>query len=322
MKHNSLISKLNNASIGAICMFIIASLLVLLTGCSGRSKSMDAFVVYDINRDYTKLVANEYDFSGDFSAKSDAASSYAGEALQRMIDGPSEPDVVGAIGTQLGDVTYRIEGNVATINFGQDYYKADTTLRVLRYAAIVRTLCQIDGIDGVCLTVDHESVVDSSGQVVGVETPDSFLGNDEAKINEYEKTDIYLYFSNETGEKLTEVVKPVVYNSNIMLERVVVDNLIEGPGEGTTAVSTINPAAKVSNVTVKDGICYVNLNSDFLTRTSPVSDEVVIYSIVNSLTRLSNENKVQIMIDGETEVSFGDIYLSAPFESDYSILEK
>ena len=53
-----------------------------------------------------------------------------------------------------------------------------------------------------------------------------------------------------------------------------------------------------------------------------LSDEVVIYSIVDSLTGLSNENKVQIMIDGETEVSYGNIYLSAPFEANYDLINR
>lgn len=320
MNNNSYLSrKLNINMFSVIAMMILA--LLCLTGCT-QKENKPAFFVYDINRDSTKLVANEYTFSNDFTADSEAKSHYVGEALQRMIVGPSQQDIVGAIGTQIGAVTYRIEGNVVTIDFQPEYYNASVSQRVLRFAAIVRTLCQIDGVTGVELTVNHEPILDSKGQVVGVATPDSFLGNDDIKINDYEKTNVHLYFASEDGTMLKEVTKPVVYSGNIMLERVVVDNLVAGPRYNQNALATINPATKVANVTVKDGICYVNLSSDFLTKTTAVSDEVVIYSIVNSLTRLSNENKVQIMIDGETEVSFGSIYLSTPFESNYDLLMK
>nr|MCR5420941.1 GerMN domain-containing protein [Lachnospiraceae bacterium] len=52
-----------------------------------------------------------------------------------------------------------------------------------------------------------------------------------------------------------------------------------------------------------------------------LSDEVVLYSFVNSLTELPNVNKVQFMIDSETEISFGDhTYLDEPFERNLEIV--
>ena len=57
-------------------------------------------------------------------------------------------------------------------------------------------------------------------------------------------------------------------------------------------------------VTVKDGTCYVNLDNGFLTQTYNVSAEVQIYSIVNSLVELSNINKVQIAVNGNTDMIF------------------
>jgi len=314
--------KLNKSKMRLVLGFFITftMLSINICGCSGSKSDEDTFYIYDINRECTKLVANEYTFSNDFDKESDAKSSYVGEALQRMIDGPKEQDVVGAIGTQIGSVTYRLEGNVAMVDFGEDYYKADKSFRVLRCAAIVRTLCQIDGISGVSFSVNNEAIIDSYGRMIGVLSPDSFLGNDEAKINDYEKVDVHLYFATEDGEKLTEVTRQVVYDGKAIPEKMVIESIIQGPEENEKCFPTINPATKVSNVTVKDGICYVNLSADFLTKTVTASDEVVIYSIVNSLTRMSNENKVQIMIDGETEVSFGSIYLSTPFEGNYELL--
>ena len=56
----------------------------------------------------------------------------------------------------------------------------------------------------------------------------------------------------------------------------------------------------------KDGICYVNFDNSFLTESTDVSPELEIYSIVNSLCELSYINKVQISINGETNVKFKD----------------
>ena len=48
----------------------------------------------------------------------------------------------------------------------------------------------------------------------------------------------------------------------------------------------------------------MNLDENFLTVVNNVSTDVSIYSIVNSLSELSNINKVQILINGEVPSSF------------------
>lgn len=84
-----------------------------------------------------------------------------------------------------------------------------------------------------------------------------------------------------------------------------VERLIAGPdAENEELYPVINPATKVLGVTVKDGTCYVNLDNGFLTQTYNVSAEVQIYSIVNSLVELSNINKVQIAVNGNTDMIF------------------
>lgn len=57
-------------------------------------------------------------------------------------------------------------------------------------------------------------------------------------------------------------------------------------------------------MTIADGVCYVNLSSEFLEQPYNVSSEATIYSIVNSLVEFSNVNKVQILVDGESELMY------------------
>ena len=68
----------------------------------------------------------------------------------------------------------------------------------------------------------------------------------------------------------------------------------------------INPETKIVNILTKDGICYVNLDSNFLTVINNVSTEVAVYSIVNSLVELDNINKVQILVNGEVPTTFSN----------------
>ena len=119
---------------------------------------------------------------------------------------------------------------------------------------------------------------------------------------------------------MIETTRTKEYNTNISLEKLIVEELIKGPnGEGI--YPTINPDTKVANVTVKDNICYVNLDENFLTQIYPVSPEVTIYSIVNSLTSLSNVNKVQILLNGETDLLYREkLDLGTYFERNMDII--
>lgn len=291
--------------------------LCALTSCDSSSKEDGTVRIYDVNREWTHLVASTLDL-GEDTKSSLSDGEIVERCLNRMIVGSKDPDVVGAIGKELGDITFRLEGSVVTIDFTQKYYNAIITERVLRRAAVVKTLCNLEGVTGVAFTVEGNPIMDSNGQTIGVMTEESFVENDGAQINSYERTTLRLYFADADGTMLKKETEDVVYSSNISMEKLVMEHLVAGP-DGSNVYPTINPECKVMNVTTIDGICYVNLSSQFLTKTTNVSDEVTVYSIVNSLTSLSGINKVQIMIDGETEVSFGNLYLSSPFEPKYSL---
>ena len=210
-----------------------------------------------------------------------------------------------------------------TVKDGTEYKKLSPSSEVLVRAAIVRTMTQLEGISYVSVTVGGEALTDSLGNVVGPMTADLFIDNAGNEINAYEKTRLLLYFTNESGERLIGVqTKPVVYSSNISMEKLVVERLIAGPdAENEELYPVINPATKVLGVTVKDGTCYVNLDNGFLTQTYNVSAEVQIYSIVNSLVELSNINKVQIAVNGNTDMIFREkISLSNVFDRNLDLV--
>lgn len=303
---------------------ILAGLLILpflMTGCSvGKGKEGFRVTVYDIDRENTKLVSEEYVLPLDDGSFDNYTSECVGRLLNRMISGGENVANVGAIGREVGDVVYRIDGDVATIDFGQAYYNSVISRRVLQRAAVVDTLCQLEDIKGVAFTVNGEPIMDTNGQTIGVMTEDSFIDNDGAKVNAYERVTLQLYFVNEAGDSLVSEVDDVMYGGNVSMERFVMENLLKGP-QNAGAYPAINPECKILNVTTKDDICYINLSSAFLTKTTNATDEVILYSIVNSLTSLTGINKVQIMIDGETEVSFGTFYLATPFEAKHSLTE-
>ena len=149
------------------------------------------------------------------------------------------------------------------------------------------------------------------------------------EIYTYEKARIRLYFANEEGNGLTVVTRTKVYSSNISMEKLIVEEIIKGPDPNDSgsagagkAYPVANPDTKVLSVAVRDGICYVNLDSSFVNQIYNVTPEVTIYAITNSLVELSNVNKVQISINGETNINYREnISLSATFERNLDLVE-
>lgn len=83
----------------------------------------------------------------------------------------------------------------------------------------------------------------------------------------------------------------------------------------------LNSNTRVLGVTVKDGVCYVNFNDGFLTQTNNVTGEVVIYSIANSLIELPNVNRVQIAVNGKTDLIYRETFdLSTIFDRNLDLV--
>ena len=87
-------------------------------------------------------------------------------------------------------------------------------------------------------------------------------------------------------------------------------------GTGASGSQSVIPkTTKLLGVSVKDGVCYVNFDSKFSTDSYDLNPEVTIYAIVNSVIANANVTKVQILIDGASDVMYKNIVdLSKPLE--------
>lgn len=292
--------------------------LLLCTACAGRQRAQEGalYKIYYVNNDETKLVERAYE-----SETRDGAL-LLDELLEELSRLSEKMEYETLLKKEIDVTGYTLDNGLLTLDFDESYHELRGTREILARASIVRTLTQAPGVERITFTVNGEQLTDAAGAAVGVMAADSFIENAGNEINAYEKVDLRLYFANETGDSLVEENRRnVVYNSNISLEKLVVEKLVEGPmADG--AYPTINPATKIVSVTVKDGTCYVNLNNDFLSQPYNVASDVTIYSITNSLVELSNVNRVQISVNGETNLSYREnMSLNNVFERNLDIME-
>ncbi|MEI3340563.1 MAG: GerMN domain-containing protein [Eubacterium sp.] len=112
-----------------------------------------------------------------------------------------------------------------------------------------------------------------------------------------------LYFASKDGSGLVSESQHVHYSSNTSMEKLVMERLLEEP-KSENAQAAIPAGTELISVSVMDGVCLVNFNDGFLVHNFNIREDVVIYSIVDSLTELPTIDKVQISVNGETNINY------------------
>ena len=300
-------------------IWLCIMLVLLLTACGKKQEVTDETVyqIYEVNKEETKVVSREIT-----TAETDTEK-LLNVLIEELEKTPEDTENRAAITDAIQLQSSTVADESANLNFGVGYYVQSLTGEILTRAAIVRTLTQIPDVNYVSFLVDGSALLNNQGAPIGVMTADQFIDNSGNEINTEEKVSLVLYFANENGDKLKKVTREVVYSSNISLDKLVMEQLIAGVQDGEEAYPTINPATKVVSVMVSDGTCYVNLNKDFLTQIYKVDANVTVYSIVNSLVELTDVNRVQISINGETDLSFKEsVPLATMFERNLELVEQ
>ncbi len=283
--------------------FIILVLCAGASACKGND-NVDEDRLLQINyisNDEIKLVARDYVIESDLSD----TEAQVEEVLHALETTSEKLEYKTPLSADIEVIDFELnEGNL-TLYMCEKYSTLPVPLEVLTRAALVKSLVQIDGVNYVGMMINDTHLTDSLGSPIGMMNVDTFVDNEDNQINSMEQVRIKLYFTDETGTKLVAVNRTLVYSTNVSLEKLVVEQLISGPTEFTRDLyPTLNPETKVLGVTINDGTCYVNLDEGFLTQLSNATAEVVIYSIANSLIELSNVNKIQISVNGETDIMY------------------
>jgi len=310
-----------------VSLFLLA---ILLMGCkeAGTKEESSAedsdYYIYFLDNKETQVVREAYTPTGN--TMEEQLEEYAKALRQnkptKLTSKKALPDYVTM--TPSKDV----ENEQLTLNFDSNYLNLKGAAEVLSRAAIVKTFCQIEGIQYVQFVIDGQPLKNSYDLPIGFMQAEDFIDNTGGETKYEQNATVILYFADASGKKLIDTRVKIKYDGTILLEQLVLNQLIKGPNsiEGVKTneiLRTVPEETELNKVTVKDGVCYVDLSSEFLKGAEGVSTNATIYSVVNSLTELSEVSKVQFTIDGAPVASFGDgIQLDAPLERNLDIVTK
>ena len=95
----------------------------------------------------------------------------------------------------------------------------------------------------------------------------------------------------------------------------VLEALVAGPqDEGLAAV--LPEGLEIRSVRMENGVCYADLSAALLESVpdSREEQELVVYSIVNTLCSLETVDGVQLLVEGEGLEEYGTLRLNGPLE--------
>ncbi len=316
--------KYKKIKLNIVSLAIFLILAVMLGACSqkkednGDKKSEEPeYFIYYVDKNETKIVGESYK----------PVSATKEELVKEYFDAlGNEPEdyslkSVKPENLEIEDFKFN-EDNGLSIYFNSAYNNLTDIFEVLCRACIVKTLCQIDGVDDVEFYIDGQPLIGLNDQPISFMNANDFI-DDTSVENVY----VTVYFSNKKGTALVGTnLKIPMYDGNMSIEKLILESLIAGPEAikniDDNVKKTIPDGTELINAWTKDGICYVDFNEKFLDKIPGVKDEVVIYSIVNSLDELSTINKVQFTINGEVKKSYReDIAFDGLFERNLDLVE-
>lgn len=301
------------------CYTIVCILLCisLLAGCrKGKEpEEGESFICY-VNTEDTALVKEKYEMKGE----------NAEEKVQNLLNAmQKEPDSIeykSVFPEKLKIQDWTLSDKKLDIHFNSTYEKMSAAKEVLLKAAVVQTLSQLSEVEYVCFFIENSPLTDNLGKEVGYMRAEDFVQNTGSLLYSYQVGELKLYFANEQGNALITENISVRYNSNTSIEKLIVEQLLKGPSrEGLYPV--IPPETKVLGVSVKDNVCYVNLDEGFLNNTYTIDPKITIYAIVNSIVDGGASSQVQILVNGESDITYmGTVDLSKPLSRDQNLVEE
>lgn len=297
--------------------WLLLAFVVLICGCGSRQQEKEnSYTIYYMNTTGTRLMENSY------SPGAQTFEEMMDELWTQLLTPPSGyTSVVPAEVTFNG---YERGIDALRMDFSKEYYDLSNIEEVLLRAAVVKTFSQVPGVTKVMITVEKEQLKGAEGDPVPAMDVMSFIDTKEGGINSYQYATLELYFANADGDQLIGEMRNVNYSSNMVLERVVVEQLINGPES-----KELNPIfagdVRIQNLYIQNGICTINFNeaANQQPAENPPDADTALYAIVNSICATCDDiSGVRIEIEGNNDAKFrGEMDLDQVFMMNRGFIE-
>lgn len=239
------------------------------------------------------------------------------ELMDRLLAGPQE-EVLRLASPFPAGVTlqsWALEDGRLSLDLSEQYGGlSGVDLTVADYC-IALTLCQLEDVDSVSITVEGEEVVFRSTQQL--RAGDVILtGAEEEPVY----VNVTLWFPRREGDGLGVETRQLLLTKNDNLATAAMEALLSGPAYESLSLTAPEGTALLS-VAVEDGVCVLDLSEAFLTGMpeDPRMARLMVYGLVNTLCSLDAVELVQIRAEGGTVEFYGSLPTARPLEPNFSL---
>jgi spore germination protein GerM len=135
--------------------------------------------------------------------------------------------------------------------------------------------------------------------------------------------EITIYFGDKEAQFLVPEIRSVPAAQTVA--KSALEELIKGP-ESKDKISLIPEGTKVLSISIQNGVAEVNLSKEFKEKypLGSASENILIYSIVNTLTEFPSIKKVHFLVEGKPLEVTGSNYdlANTYFERNESMIKK
>lgn len=300
-------------------IFIVASMALCgcekkeaLTETREKALGVNEYYVYYLNEKKTGIMSKIY--------KSDTKDAVilAQELIEKINEESENENPKGYIKLNLLQIS--AVNTMLSLDFDEKYLEIQGLTEILERASIVLTLTQIEDVEFVGMTVNGQPIKDSASNNISQMKAADFVNFKDNFPDTKRKISLTLYYADAQGKGLKIKEANYEYDYKVSYEEFVVKKLIEGI-DSDEYKSTLPENTIVKNVYTKDGVCYVDFDKSINSTVRIVSTELMIYSIVNSLSELSYVSRVQFSIEGDSNIKlYNELDLSTTFSRNLDLL--
>lgn len=284
---------------------LLSAALVLLSACGQKPRE-------EAGETYQVWFAAD-DAAGDAAVDSEARTVPDGadplEALLAVLfSGPRAEDLTSPFpeGVRVLDLALS-EDRVLTVDLNERYGGLSGVALTVADYCIALTLCQLDGVDAVTVTVEGEANPFRDRQLL--RPGDVLLSGAEG---EPVALSVDLYYPGPDGLLRAEE-RGVLITENNTRAAAVLAALLSGPEDPGLSLP-LPEGAELLAATIEGDICYADFSAAFLSGapSDPLEARLLLYALVNTLCALDGVEAVHLLVEGESVESYGGVPTASP----------
>lgn len=247
--------------------------------------------------------------------------------LGEFLAGPKNSNLSKVVPSNLKIIETNLLNNPnrLKVNFSKEYNELSPVQEITLRSTLVWTLTGLEFIKDIEICVEGVPIMPSNNEFLSFSNRQNIILNPQIEASSKIKSLVsLLYFKEVDKNRLKAEKRVITYDANLKKEKFIIQALMSGPTDSDLE-KTIPDEIKIRDIEVDEGVCFIDFSTEFEQKIpqNEEMEQMVIYSIVNSLTQLNDISKVQFLVEGKKVQNYkGKIDLSMPLEADLSLVEE